>query len=81
MKLIVNQDNCIGCGLCVATAEELFAMNDDGKSVLKVEDIPEEMEDLAKETIDSCPVSAIVEIDNADSGTESNTYVEEKKAA
>ena len=48
--------------------------NDDGISVPKVDVVPKEMESLAKEAIDSCPVGAIYE-------EESNSAVEEKNAA
>ena len=41
MKVIVNQDNCIGCGACCAYSEEVFEINDDGLSEAKVEEIPE----------------------------------------
>ncbi len=73
MKLMVNQDRCIGCGLCLSIAEELFGTNDDGISTLKVDKVPEDMKDLAIEAIENCPVSAIVEIGNNDT--------EEKKVA
>lgn len=73
MKLMVNQDRCISCGLCLSIAEELFDTNDDGISTLKVDKVPEDMKDLAIEAIENCPVSAIVEIGNNDN--------EEKKAA
>ena len=30
MKAIVNQDTCIGCGLCISTVPEVFEVNADG---------------------------------------------------
>ncbi len=59
MKIKVNQESCIGCGACVATAEELFEFNEDGLSVAKVEEVPEGKEESAQEAIDSCPTGAI----------------------
>ena len=32
MKAIVNQDSCIGCGLCISTVPEVFEVNADGKA-------------------------------------------------
>ena len=32
MKAIVNQDTCIGCGLCISTVPEVFEVNADGKA-------------------------------------------------
>lgn len=62
MKLKVNQENCIGCGLCVSIAEDLFELNDEGKSVVKVDTIAEDKQDAAKEAIENCPVAAIEEV-------------------
>ena len=62
MKVKVNQDNCIGCGLCVSNAEDLFEFNDKGISVVKVDTVPEDKQDEAKEAIEGCPVSAIEEV-------------------
>ena len=62
MKIKVNQENCIGCGLCVSSAEDLFELNDDGISVAKVDTVPEDKQDTAKEAIENCPVAAIEEV-------------------
>ena len=59
MKLKVNQEACIGCGACVATAEDLFEINDEGLSQAKVEEVPKDYEEEAQEAADSCPVNAI----------------------
>ncbi len=62
MKVKVNQENCIGCGLCVSSAEDLFEFNDEGISVVKVDTVPEDKQDEAKEAIENCPVAAIEEV-------------------
>ena len=57
MKVVVNRDNCIGCGACEALYPELFQIDDEGLStVLENENI-----DDAKltEVIEGCPTSAI----------------------
>lgn len=59
MKLTVNQSSCIGCGACVATAEDLFELNEDGLSQAKVEEVPADKEEVAKEAAESCPTEAI----------------------
>ncbi len=61
MKIEVN-GNCIGCGACVANAEDLFEMNDEGLSQVKVGSVPEELKDAAVKAINDCPTSAIVEV-------------------
>jgi ferredoxin len=59
MKVKVDQDVCIGCGLCPSIAANLFEMRDDGKAYTIVDEVPEESEDDAKDAEESCPVNAI----------------------
>lgn len=61
MKVKVNQDSCIGCGACQAICEDVFEIGNDGLSVVKVDVVPEEKVDMAKEAIESCPTGAIEE--------------------
>ncbi len=59
MKVKVDQDKCIGCGLCVSLAEEVFVLNEEGKSDVKGECFEEECWERVKEAVSSCPVGAI----------------------
>ena len=59
MKAKVNE-NCIGCGSCVAITEsKVFDFNDEGLANCIQEEIKDEYKDLAKEAADSCPTGAI----------------------
>lgn len=60
MKISVNQEACIGCGACLAIAEDLFEMNADGLSEAKVAEVPQDKQDQANEAVESCPTGAIV---------------------
>ena len=60
MKVKVNKDACIGCGACVAVAEGVFEIGDDGLSQA-VETVPAEKEEVAKEAVGVCPTGAITE--------------------
>ena len=60
MKISVNQEACIGCGACLAIAEDLFEMNADGLSEAKVDEVPEDKVSQANEAVESCPTGAIV---------------------
>lgn len=59
MKAEVDKDTCIGCGLCPSICEAVFELEDDGKAVAKVNPVPPENEDEAKDAAESCPVDAI----------------------
>lgn len=59
MQTYVDQDTCIGCGLCPSIAPDIYEMMDDGKAHAVAEDVPDGQEDMAQEAASSCPVSAI----------------------
>ena len=61
MKVVVNKDNCIGCGACEAICPEVFALDDEGLSNV-ICDNCDNHEDEAKEAIEGCPTSAISEV-------------------
>lgn len=58
MKAIVNQDTCIGCGLCISTVPEVFEVNADGKAEA-CGHTTDENRAAVQETIAACPVQAI----------------------
>ena len=53
----VDQDICIGCGLCASIAPEVFRLNDNGVSEVHNQSGVEE--EKIQEAIDSCPVNCI----------------------
>ena len=52
MKYNVDQDLCIGCGMCESLKPEVFKMNDEGKAEAYGEG-------EAQEAVESCPAAAI----------------------
>ena len=54
-RVKVDSERCIRCGACIATAPENFDYGDDGESVVKSEEVTEEV----RQAVDMCPVSAI----------------------
>ncbi|HEY5975915.1 MAG TPA: ferredoxin [Geobacteraceae bacterium] len=54
--VVVDQDVCIGCGLCVSLAPQVFRLVD---GVSRVHDPAGAVEAKIQECIDGCPVSAI----------------------
>lgn len=59
MKVKVDAELCVGCGLCVNTSPEIFEMKDD-KAILKVDTVPAGREDSCKQSKDECPTEAII---------------------
>ncbi|HKM04835.1 MAG TPA: ferredoxin [Lachnospiraceae bacterium] len=60
MKVSVDQEGCIGCGLCVGIEPGVFFMNDDGKAEANDTVLPEQ-EEGTLQAIEMCPVAAISE--------------------
>lgn len=58
MKVAINEEECVGCGTCVAIAEDVFRMNDDEKAQVYGQ-VTAANKDNVQEAIDTCPVSAI----------------------
>jgi len=59
MKTIVDKELCIGCGLCEGICPDVYEMNDNDKSDVKVNPVSAEFEDCALEAESGCPVDAI----------------------
>ena len=58
MKATVDEETCIGCGLCAETCPEVFEMDDDMARV-KVNEVPEDLAETCREAAENCPVEAI----------------------
>lgn len=59
MKVVVDKDACISCGLCVDVCPEVYQFDDDDKAEAVVDTVPAEFEEAAKDGADQCPVDAI----------------------
>lgn len=55
MKVEVNHDACIGCGMCKYIDEKTFEYDDNGYIVANTNEATE----LTKEAAENCPVNAI----------------------
>jgi len=56
-KVYVDQQVCIGCGLCVSIVPEVFRLNDAGVSEVYDQEAGEK--EQIQQAIDSCPVNCI----------------------
>jgi ferredoxin len=60
VKVVLDQDKCIGSGQCVLSAPEVFDQRDeDGIAVLLEEDPPADVESATREAARICPALAI----------------------
>lgn len=67
MKPTVDQDLCIGDGICEDLCADVFELRDDGLAYVVNEDPPENLWPSVKEAVDECPTDAII---LADYGTD-----------
>ena len=63
MKFKVNQDTCIGCGLCEGTCPAVFHMTDAGVAEAIPDDVPAGEEANAQAALEGCPVGAIEKVE------------------
>ncbi len=57
MKIEVDKDKCLGCGLCVSSCPQCFKMEGGTSSVVK--DVKECKKCDLKQVADDCPAGAI----------------------
>ena len=58
MRVTVDEETCIGCGLCAETCPEVFELKDD-KAIARMEEVPEDLVESCREAAEECPVEAI----------------------
>ncbi|QGQ44992.1 ferredoxin [Metabacillus sediminilitoris] len=62
---VVDQDTCIACGACGATAPEIFDYNDEGIAFAILDnntgitEVPDELKEDLEDALDGCPTDSI----------------------
>jgi ferredoxin len=63
MRVTADREVCIGAGMCVMSAPELFDQDDDGVVVVLEAEVPQVHEAAAARAVASCPSGALRRID------------------
>ncbi len=58
MKVEIEREGCIACGLCVATCPDVFELADDGLAQV-ISEPTAQTEDSVKEAAEGCPTNVI----------------------
>jgi len=59
MKVRVDAGVCAGFGVCLGLCPEVFELHEDGYAVVKVSEVPQELEDAVRGAVNQCPSRAI----------------------
>ena len=59
MKIRLDKERCTGHGRCYVLAPDVFDEDEPGYCVLKLEAVPEELQESARSGVDSCPEHAL----------------------
>ena len=59
MKVHVNPNVCAGFGVCLGLCPEVFELHNDGYAIVRVSEVPPELEDAVRLAVSQCPARAI----------------------
>jgi ferredoxin len=59
IRIEVDQDSCIGSGICESIAEDVFRVGDDGVMTLVTEAVSDDRADAVRQAVARCPTGAI----------------------
>ena len=59
MKVRVDAEVCAGFGVCLGLCPEVFELHDDGYAIVRVDEVPQELEDAVRKAVNQCPSRAI----------------------
>ncbi len=60
MKVRIDEDLCIACGVCSDLVPDVFILEDEPYAEVIVDEVPEDLEDDVREAAEECPTEAII---------------------
>ena len=60
MKVRVDEDLCLGCGICEGLAPDVFSLANEPFAEVLVDVVPAELEDDVRQSAEECPEEAII---------------------
>lgn len=66
MKVRVDEDLCIGCGICEGVAPEVFSLENGPIAEVIMNPVAEDFKEPARQAAEDCPEAAIIVEDDAD---------------
>ena len=59
MKAIIDEDACLGCGICVGIAPEVFQLSSESHAIVLLNQVPQIYWKAVKDAYEQCPEEAI----------------------
>jgi ferredoxin len=59
MKVVVDPDLCLGCGICEGIAPDVFSLGSEPHAVVLLDPVPDKYKVDVKDAIEQCPEEAI----------------------
>jgi len=80
MKVRVNEDLCIGCGICEGTAPEVFSLENGPVAEVIMDPVEAEFQEAAHQAAEDCPETAI-EVEEEETTIEAFEEVEVEESS
>jgi ferredoxin len=59
MKVVVDPDTCLGCGICEGLAPDVFSLGAEPYAVVLLNPVPENLQEAVRDAADQCPEESI----------------------
>jgi len=76
MKVRVDEDLCIGCGICESTAPEVFSLENGPVAEVIMDPVEAEFQETARQVAEDCPEEAIEVEDEVEIPADDETTTE-----